>query len=137
MWNKAPCIAILTCPNKNHSNKHPRASSNEHQYAKTKHITKSSKKKNNILFKLASELSQSPDTIKVRKAYGKDNTSTIKAVSAFGIPSNCSGHRMNTEATDDASLNSSRNRNKSRHNDIHGMHYGIVYVLYRWCQDTR
>ena len=54
----------------------------------TNNISKSSKK-NNILFKLASELSQSPDTIKVAKAYGKDNaSSTIKAISAIGIPSN-------------------------------------------------
>lgn len=105
--------------------KHPRASSNNDQQhinlsRQDEYIIKSSKKKNNILFKLASELSQSPDTVKVRKAYGKENhkNDPIKTVTAFGIPGNCSGHRMNTEATDDASLNSSRNRNKSKNNEI-------------------
>jgi hypothetical protein len=82
----------------------------------TSNTTNTTNKTNNILFKLASELSQSPDAVKVRKAYGKDNkiSSGIKTVSAFGIPRNSSGNRMNTEATDDASLNSGRNRNKSQ-----------------------
>jgi hypothetical protein len=97
--------------------KHPRASSNNDQV----HVNLSKQEEyipKNILFKLASELSQSPDTVKVRKAYGKENKKNkgLKTVSNFGIPGNTSGNRMNTEATDDASVNSGRNRSKSKNN---------------------
>lgn len=121
--NQVKQSALHSYTNMSKKNKHPRASSNnEHQHInlsrQDEYVTKSSKKKqNNILFKLASELSQSPDTVKVRKAYGKENKKEngTKTVSAFGIPgNNGSGHHMNTEATDDASLNSGRNRNKSQ-----------------------
>ena len=110
--------------------KHPRASSNNDTnpmpiYKHDERLNKSSKKKKNILFKLANELSHSPDTVKVRKAYGKerkkkDNQTTVKAscinkaIPTFGISGDCSGNRMNTEATDDASLNSGRNRSKKK-----------------------
>lgn len=114
--------------------KQTRASSNTE--ASHMHITKqedymsrSSKKKKNILFKLASELSQSPDRVKIKKSYGRDSKNRSKdpnihnLYKAFtGFEGDCSGNRMNTEATDDASLNSGRNKAKNRpvviYNDI-------------------
>ena len=58
--------------------KHPRASSNTEPShmnisKQEEYLSRSSKKKKNILFKLASELSQSPDKAKVRKVYGKES----------------------------------------------------------------
>ena len=83
------------------------------------YLYRSSKKKKNILFKLASEFSQSPDKSKGRK--GKDSKKKAKSnhpdnlYKAFpGFAGDCSGNRMNTEATDDLSLNSGRNRAKQR-----------------------
>lgn len=119
----------------NHVNKHPRASSNTetshmHITKQEEYLTRSSQKKKNILFKLASELSQSPDKMKIKKPYGKDSKKKSSKdpninnlYRAFtGFAGDCSGNRMNTEATDDASLNSGRNRAKNRpvviYNDI-------------------
>lgn len=113
--------------------KHPRASSNTEPAhmnisQQEEYLSRSSKKKKNILFKLASELSQSPDKGKVRKVYGKESkkakqkagNNLYKAIPGF--VGDWSGNRMNTEATDDNSLNSGRNRAKSKpvviYNDI-------------------
>lgn len=69
----------------NMTKKHPRASSHKKtshtsNSKQEEHLNKSAQKKKNILFRLANELSQSPDTVKVHKAYGKE--SKKKAVKA-------------------------------------------------------
>lgn len=113
----------------NMTKKHPRANSNNDAVYVTNikpddYMNKSIQKKN-ILFKLTSELSQSPDTAKVRKAYGKDGSSNKgredvksnifqRVVPHFGFADDWSGNRMNTEVTDDASLNSERNKSKPK-----------------------
>ncbi|CAI2385837.1 unnamed protein product [Moneuplotes crassus] len=99
--------------------KHPRASSNtETSYMniskQEEYICKSSKKKNKSKGKksYSREPKKKPNKVKCNNLY--------KAIPGF--VGDCSGHRMNTEATDDASLNSGRNRAKSKpgliYNDI-------------------
>jgi hypothetical protein len=86
------------------------------------HRSMSSKKKKNIFFKLANELSHSPDAVKIKKAYGKDQKKAnydsnkinlYKAIPGFGQGPDWSGNRLNTEATDDNSVNSNKNRPKT------------------------
>jgi len=115
--------------------KQPRASSNSktsHMHStKTKDYfsrslkKKKKKKKNNILFKLANDLSQSPNTVKVKKAYSKESkkpkpesrsTNKVdfyKVFSGFAPVGDSSENVLNTEMTDNVSMNSSKNVHKT------------------------
>lgn len=127
--SKHPKQAVYNSYTNMSKKKHPRASSNTdtaHMSIQKQddYLSRSSKKTKNILFKLASELSHSPDKGKTRKVYTKDSkkkgykdpaiNNLYKSIPGFGAIGDCSGNRLNTEATDDASLNSGRNRVKSR-----------------------